>query len=67
MSITEKETGNPSRRKGVERGGKEKTSDRGEEEKRRKRIEKKKKRGNNEQRACKSYSRIYYMDIYSLF
>ena len=39
MSITEKETGNPSKRKGVERGGKEKTSDRGEEGQRRKRKE----------------------------
>ena len=55
------------RGKGIERRGKEKTSDRGEEEKRRKRIEKKKRRGNNEQRECKGYSRIYYIDIYSLF
>ena len=46
---------------------KEKTGDRGEEKKRRREIEKKKKRRNNEQRACKGYSRIYYMDIYSLF
>ena len=67
MSITEKETGNPSKRKGLESGGKEKTGDRGEEGQRRRGSEKKKKRGNNEQRACKGYSRIYYMDIYSLF
>ena len=55
----------------MERKGKEKTSDRGEEGQRRKGTErekeKKKKRGNNEQRACKGYSGIYYMDIYSLF
>ena len=71
MSITEKETGNPSKRKGLERGGKEKTSERGEEGQRRKGTERekerKKKRRNNEQRACKGYSRIYYIDIYSLF
>ena len=53
MSITEKETGNPSKRK----------RDRGEEGQRRREIEKKKKRGNNEQRECKGYSRIYYIDI----
>ena len=41
MSITEKETGNPSKRKGnrEERRGKEKTSDRREEGQRRKRKE----------------------------
>ena len=41
MSITEKETGNPSKRKGnrEERRGKEKTSDREEECQRRKRKE----------------------------
>ena len=49
------------------RRGKERTSDREVEERRRREIEKKKKRGNNEQRACKGYSRIYYIDIYSLF
>ena len=43
MSITEKETGNQSKSKGIERGGKEKTGDRGEEEKRKREIEKKKK------------------------
>ena len=31
MSITEKETGNPSKRKELERGGKEKTGDKGED------------------------------------
>ena len=31
MSITEKKTGNPSKRKGLERGGKEKTGDKGED------------------------------------
>ena len=62
MSITEKETGNPNKRKG-NRGERK----REEEGQRRRGIEKKKKRGNNEQRACKGYSRIYYMDIYSLF
>ena len=66
MSITEKETGNPSE-KNSRRRGKEKRSDREEEGQRRRGIEKKKKRGNNEQRACKGYSRIYYIDIYSLF
>ena len=55
------------RGKGIERRGKEKRSDRREEGQRRRGTEKKKKRGNNEQRACKGYSRIYYMDIYSLF
>ena len=28
---------------------------------------KEKRRGNKKQRACKGYSRIYYIDIYSLF
>ena len=39
MSITEKETGNPSEKKKSRRRGKEKTSDRGEEGQRRKRKE----------------------------
>ena len=55
MSITEKETGNPNKR------------ERDREAEGRRGKKKEKRRGNNEQRACKGYSRIYYMDIYSLF